>query len=285
MILSSKNAFGAICGALLATTALSGAASATAIEVTIQNTSGANGLFLTPFLNVFHDGSYSAFETGEASSASLEALAEDGAVGGEATRAGELGHTTAVATGPSGFGAQDGQPPVLDPGEATTFVIDLDPTSNRYFSFLSMIIPSNDTFIGNGNPLAYELFDENGDFTGLDDIAVDLDDVWDAGTEFNSATGIGAAFNVNGGGPFAPNGEDEGGTVQGIGDVSELSFLFGQNTPAGVTTSAGAVDFSLLASISFSQAPAPVPLPAGLSLMLGGLGLMGGLHMRRKQRS
>ncbi|WP_425093283.1 spondin domain-containing protein [Tropicimonas sp. S265A] len=252
-----------------------GAAQARTIEVTIENLSGTNGLYLTPFLAVFHDGTYTGFQVGTAASPELEDIAEEGIVGGEVARIDTLGigARTAVATGQQGFGSVAGQPPVLDAGEATSFLIDLDPMANSYFSFLSMVIPSNDTFVGNANPLAYELFDANGEFTNLATILVDGDDVWDGGTEEND--GLGAAFSAVGG-----TATD---TVGGVVTSSPLDFLFGQPTVAGFTVD-GADVGPALAAISFNEVVAPVPLPAGMALMLGGLGVLG-FAGRRSQRA
>lgn len=253
----------------LATAALigmAGMASAASIQVTIKNESATDGLYLTPFLTVFHDGSYAAFTPGQTASAELEAIAEEGDVSGEAARAQGLGFATAVATGPQGFGSVAPQPPVLDPGEVSTFTLHLDPMTNRFMSFLSMVIPSNDTFIGNGNPMAYEIFDAMGNFTGIPRINVDLADVWDGGTEVND--GLGAAFSGVGGVSTE--------TSDPIG-LSEVAFLFDRPTAVGTPVNGNSVG-AIFASIEI----APIPLPAGLPLMLGGIGLLG-FAARRKR--
>jgi hypothetical protein len=56
-----------------------------------------------------------------------------------------------------------------------------DPMNNMFFTFLSMILPSNDTFLGNDNPL--QLFDAAGGFLGNRTINVTGADLWDADTE------------------------------------------------------------------------------------------------------
>ena len=110
--------------------ACAGAASAATVDITITNNSGPNGLYFTPFLNVFHDGTYVPFTEGQAASAGLEELAEVGSTATATTEAlAQVPTATAVTlTEPAGFGSQPGQPPVFDPGNSATLRIDLDPT-------------------------------------------------------------------------------------------------------------------------------------------------------------
>ncbi len=72
------------------------------------------------------------------------------------------------------------------PGETETFTVTLNgtPEENRYFSYASMLFPTNDGFIGNDDPQAVEIFDEAGNFIGADFI-ITGEDAWDSGTEVN----------------------------------------------------------------------------------------------------
>ena len=253
-----------------ATTLMASGAAAVTLEVTVTNNQAADGVFLTPLYVGFHDGSFDAFDVGSTASAGVERLAEEGdpsLVAAERTVAAPTSQG-GVITGPAGFGSVAGQPPVLDAGETATLRITVD-ASNRYLTFLSMIIPSNDAFIGNDNPFAYEIFDAAGAFTGISPIEVTLGDIWDAGTEVNN--GIGAAFNAAGG-----VGTDQNGTISLLGDPSAL---FGQNTAAGTTI--GSVLGNSVATISV----AAVPLPAGLPLMATALGLFGLAGLKRTRRA
>jgi len=54
----------------------------TDLRITVRNTSENGGTFLTPTYFGFHDGSFDLFEVGEAASAGLEILAEDGGAAG-----------------------------------------------------------------------------------------------------------------------------------------------------------------------------------------------------------
>lgn len=258
----------ALATAVAAATMAAGAANATMLQFEFTNNSASEGLYLTPFLSVFHDGTYDAFNAGATASAGIEAIAEEGDVSVERAAAEAAGFTTAVAANAAGFPGA----PVIDPGETASFVIDLDPTSERFISFFSMVIPSNDIFIGTNNPTAYSLFDAAGNFSGIGPIEILGGDVYDAGTEENN--GLGAPFSADGG-----TATDTPGGVISLGP--DLSVLAGITRPAGlgpVITTQGASD--LLATVTVTEI-APVPLPAGGLLLLGGLAAMGGVLRRR----
>lgn len=248
---------------LMTAGALSGlatvAAAATLVEVTVTNLQPADGLFLTPVALAFHDASYDLFTPGSAASASLEALAEGGDTSGIQADVEATGGTAAVLTSPGGVA------PILDPGESASIQVSVEGTETPLFSFASMVIPSNDLFIGTPEPVA--LFDGAGVFEAFD--LTIFGQVWDAGTEVNN--GQGAAFSTNG----APS-DDEGGVVALAGD---LSFLLGTETAPGGLIGTVSSDSQPLARITVS-AVAPVPVPASLPLMLAGLAGFGALRRR-----
>lgn len=172
----------------------------TQLRVTITNTAPTGGTALTPFWLGFHDGSFDLFDGGQAASAGLEQIAEDGDATGLGT---ELLEADAdgqgfVAPGPNG--------PILA-GDTAELIVDVDGASNGSFSFAAMILPSNDAFVGNGGEI--ELFNDKGRFLGEQTITLEGSDVYDAGTEVN--TELDAAF-IN---QTAPNtGVDENGVVR-----------------------------------------------------------------------
>lgn len=172
-------------------------------RVSITNMAPNNGTYLTPMWFGFHDGSFDTFSVGSAASMGLERIAEDG-------NPGPIAADFMASGAGSGSGVLSGIGPI-GPGQSTSMIITIDETDPRsnYFSFLSMIIPSNDAFIGNENPFAHRVINENGQFVGADFIVLGSQ-VFDAGTEVNDEIPMNTAFL----GQMAPNtGTPEGGLV------------------------------------------------------------------------
>lgn len=166
------------------------------VEVEITNNAPTGGVVLTPVWVGFHDGSFDSYNGGLSSQVGLERLAEDG--NNSVISADFLGGYTYVDSGTSArvltgqtsgrvdgtIGSTDGSPPPVQPGETVTrqFTIDAD-GSNRYFSYASMILPSNDFFVANGNPFAHDLsslYDGEGEITFVIGLPGTVND---AGTE------------------------------------------------------------------------------------------------------
>ncbi|CUH81107.1 Hemolysin IA [Tritonibacter multivorans] len=171
----------------------------TDIRITVTNTSATGGTFLTPFWFAAHDGSFDLYDRGDAASAGLEALAEDGNF---APINAEVTATDADAVTGAVFGAAG---PIATE-ETTTATLSVDGSSAAYLSLAAMILPSNDAFVGTGEAL--RLFDDQGRFLGAQTVNFEGTDVLDAGTEVNTEED--AAF-LN---QTAPNtGVDENGVV------------------------------------------------------------------------
>ena len=171
------------------------------ISVSIKNLAPANGTRLTPTWVGFHNGQFDTFEPGEQASLGLERLAEDG---NNAVLSQEFND--------SGFGQVDGvvgAAPIAPGAEVSqTFTIDTSLENGRYFNYASMVLPSNDTFIGNDEAIA--IFDAAGNFLGAN-IVVPGAAAYDAGTEVNDELPANTAFF----GQSAPDtGVDENGGVE-----------------------------------------------------------------------
>lgn len=237
------------------------------INVSVTN-EGNSDFFLTPLWFGLHDGSFDTFNAGEAASASLQSIAEEGAVGGLQSDFSSVTGLQGVAANPDGFPGA----PVIDPGETAMGAVTIrNAAAYRYFSYASMVIPSNDAFIGNDNPMAYELFDAAGNFNGPLTIQVFSSDIWDAGTEEN--TTMGAAFSAVGG-----DRTDQGGVIALLGDGG-LDNFSGTGIPTGGTISDLIGAGELLATIQVTET---VPEPNGFALIGMGAIALGMIRRRRR---
>ncbi len=251
-----------------------GAVHAQSISITIENTMASDSFFFTPVWVAVHDGSFDTYDGGAFADmfGGLTEIAEGGDTGVLSNRFmgaqpnGRDATVTAVAF--------DGDAPVFSPGESTTFSLDVgDSSVNRYFSFASMIIPSNDLFIANGNPASFEIFDAMGNFNGNGPIVIEIfgESVRDAGTEVNDAFG-GAAFSQNGGMSV-----DERLPIRDFfsdpDDPNYLDSFVGSMTGNGATIGSVFGQGDLIATITI------VPAPASLGLL--GLGGLAAIRRRR----
>lgn len=252
---------------------------ASQLSITVENLAEDGSFSFTPLYLGFHDGAFDAFDVGDPASPGVELIAELGDPSGLPPER--------LGASPGSQGAVIAQPangvPTIDPGETVTEQIDIaDPALNQYLTFLSMVVPSNDLFFGNDDPLAWQLFGDDGSFLGPVVIDVTAEIFYDAGTEVNDPND-GPAFVA---GQIGTEGTPEGGTVQ-LG--TNLAGFGGVTTPAGVLDGT-LIDFEsdragfALARITVTET-APVPLPAGAVLGLTGLLALGGLGaMRRRSR-
>ncbi len=164
---------------------LASAASAVQVAVTVRNAAPENGIWaVNPWIGV-HDGTFDAFDSGSAASAAVEAASEDGN--------GSLLAAAFATSQPDGFGAVIPGP--IAPGSTHTQIFDLDPSNpaHRFLSYFAMIIPSNDAFWANDNPVAYPIFDGAGTFVPRS-FRVYGSAIWDAGTEVNDEIPANTAF-------------------------------------------------------------------------------------------
>ncbi|MBT8152996.1 spondin domain-containing protein [Epibacterium ulvae] len=190
------------------------------IRIAVHNTSPTGGTFLTPFWFAAHDRGFDVFDIGAASSAGLEALAEDGNFD-------PINAEVAAFDADATMGAVTGAAGPIATAERTALTTSIDGSQNAYISLAAMILPSNDAFVATED--AVKLFDDAGAFKGVRNITFEGSDVLDAGTEVN--TEVDAAF-INQMGPNT--GEDEGGVVtlhEGFLAEGEGTILGGTNAP------------------------------------------------------
>lgn len=223
-----------------------GVARADLVTISITNP-GSSSFSLTPLWYGFHAGTYDIFDSGQPVSMALEALAEDGIVGGlqsdftSAAPAGQQG----VLAAPAGFPGA----PVIEPGESASFVFDRV-LVNRFLSFASMVIPSNDAFIA--PPNAVEIFNPDGSFVGGGNtrtLNILYEQIWDAGTEVNDT--MGAAFSLVGGMSTDENG------VAHLLPSGGLSNFAGTFTAANTEITNLFTPGSTVATITVSTVPEP----------------------------
>ncbi|MEX1025129.1 MAG: spondin domain-containing protein [Planctomycetota bacterium] len=182
----------------------------TAVRVTVRHLAPENGTRLAPFWMGVHDGTFDLFDLGQPASPALERLAEDGDADDLVTLFEALPGGAAQRVLPGMLESQDED--VIAPGEQVSRILRLDATNanSRYFSYAAMVLPSNDAFVANADPMAHELFDAGGNFVGGMTITVLGTDVLDAGTEINDEVPANTAFF----GQTTPNtGADELGLV------------------------------------------------------------------------
>ncbi len=247
----------------LATMALAATAQAAPVQVTvtIENLAPANSIAFAPLHLGFHQGVFDAFNAGQAASPAIVSVAEGGS--------GTVWQADFAATEPNATRGVIGG--ALLPGQSRSAVFTVDPSLNRYFTFASMVIPSNDYFIGNDSPTEYGLFDASGQLQ-INAINLTAGEIWNAGSEAFSVAG--AAFLVNGNNDLRT---DENGVV-GL-RFAPLSGFNGETTAAGYV-----FDSQLSAGTSIYRigfAVAAVPEPQTYVLMVAALLTLAGLGRRR----
>lgn len=249
--------------AITALAATTGIASANIVEVrvSVQNLAPSQSVSFAPLRVGFGAGAFDAFDINQNAGEEIISIAEGGS-GADwfpAFAAAEPNATLGtVLPNPAG--------PLL-PGQTGFADFTVNTSVNRFFTFGAMVVPSNDYFIGNDSPTAYELFSAQGDLL-IGSISQYARDIWDAGSEVDGA--FGAAFLVG------SNNDDR------IADDSAVEFDFdGLSIFNGLTTAAGyEFDSQLTADlevyrITFEIIPAP---GASAALAIAGLA---GLRRRR----
>jgi PEP-CTERM motif len=235
-------------------------AAPTTVTVTIENLSPTNSISFAPLRIGFGNGSFDAFDLGGVATMPIISVAEGGS-GADwfpAFAAAEPGATLGTVGG------------LLTPGATRSASFTVDPATNRFFTFASMAVPSNDFFIGNDDPMEYQLFDAMGRLQ-ITSIGVRASEIWDAGSEvFDPAA---AAFVGNN------DLRAEQNSVVAF-NFAELAGFNGLTTGAGYVFQSGLSADSDVYRISF--AVAPIPEPETYALMLAGLAAVGWTARRRR---
>jgi len=245
------------------------------VRITIENlaSNSPTGLYLGPVWLGAHNGTFDLFNAGTAASAAIELLAETGnssLVQASFAAAQPLGWST-VLNQPTGPG-----PGIFAPGTSNSLIASLDPMTQRYLSWGSMVVPSNDTFLANENPMAAQLFDSMGNFAGVQSWTIFGSQLWDSGTEVNDPAN-GPAFLA---GSNAALGAAENGVVH-VQPLNGLDSFIGQTTAAGTVLGETLNPHPLF---RISIAPVPEPSTYGLMASAGLLALVAlrGRRFRRK---
>jgi hypothetical protein len=249
--------------ALLALLGVSAHAQQRMVTVTVTNRAPASGIAFAPTHLGFHRGVFDAFDIGRTAGAGIVSVAEGGA-------GGQWQADFAAADPTATRGTIGG---ALLAGESRSLTFLVDAGRNRFFSFASMVIPSNDFFIGNDAPMRYQLFDDAGNLL-IRSISQTAGQIWDAGSEAFSVAG--AAFLVNGMNDVRT---PQNGVV--AFDFAELARFDGERTAAGYIFRSGLTADREIYTIDFSST-AVVPEPSTVALLSSGMLLLGLVARRRR---
>ena len=251
------------------------------IRVEVSNNAPDGGVVLTPVWAGFHDGSFQNFESGSAISTGLEGIAEDGVVGARSTEFNTVAGRVDINTGETAAIASPSGPGPIEPNETESRLFDIATDgSNSFFSYASMVLISNDYFIGNEDAI-----DITSVLAGDGPITIPVSSVYDGGTEendFQFTAANGAPFFQLGGGQTENNqGTDENGVATLVSSIGDPFANFANPAllgPDGVPASFNFNDASLypsgIATITISAVAVPEPGSLALIAVASGCGLL-----------
>ena len=250
-------------GATLTVASVPAAAANFNVTVKVENLAPINSISFAPLRLGFNNGTFDAFNIGQAATAPIISVAEGGS--------GSAWLPAFAAADPT---ATIGSiTPALLPGQTLSSTFQVDSSINRYFTFASMVVPSNDFFIGNDSPTEYQLFDNAGNLQ-LSSISLKANQIWDAGSEVFDP--VAAAFLAIGTNSL----RTPQNSVVGF-NFAELSGFNGLTTAPGYVFNSGLTANSDIYRISFEVAA--VPEPETYAMMMAGLGLVGWTARRNRK--
>jgi len=146
--------------------------------ITVTNVAPENGTCQSPVFVGIHDGTFDIYDMGAPISATAERLVEDG-------NSGPLLESF-LADDAAAFGGRVSDGPICT-GESPSIPFEVTATVGQplFFSFGTMVLPSNDAFLSNDDPMEYQIVNRRGNFNELS-ITLFGNDVLDAGSEINS---------------------------------------------------------------------------------------------------
>ncbi len=235
------------------------------VTVTVENRAPTNSVSFAPLRIGFNNGTFDAFNVGEAAGAPIISIAEGGS--------GSDWFPAFAAADPGALLGTVGG--LLQPGQTASGTFSFDAGLNPFFTFGSMVVPSNDFFIGNDDPMEYRLFDAAGDLV-ITSIEQNAAEIWNAGSEiFDPAA---AAFLQIGNNGLRTS---EGGAV--AFNFSELAGFNGLTTGSGYVFNSQLQASTPIYRISFSTAA--VPEPGTWLMLILGFGTAGTMLRKRTQRA
>lgn len=241
------------------------ASAATMVRVTVENLAVPGSVSLAPLRLGFNSGIFDSFDIGEAPTAPIISIAEGGS-------GSDWFPAFAMADPGATLGSVGGGP--LLPGQTASATFMVDPLANPFFTFGTMVLPSNDLFLGNDNPQQYRLFDAGGNLV-LTTIGQSSSQIWNAGSEI--ADPAAAAFLVGGVNALRT---PENGVVEFSFD--ELGAYDGLETAGGYTFASALGAGQPIYRINF-EVTQPIPEPATWAMLLLGFGAIGSVVRKRRR--